>query len=129
MPVYIPHFFCISLRQDHVLSLVPSYGASHHHAICKNGYIGFGGESNGCDANEGGIGLCNFNLYDERSGSISRMVRKFTKSKAIFPTDDSIQKVVYLSVREIMKKWTMTVRGWGMAYSQIIIFFGGRFAA
>ena len=36
-----------------------------------------------------------------------RMVRKFTKSKSILPTDDAIRKVVYLSVKEIMKKWTM----------------------
>jgi len=58
-----------------------------------------------------------------------RMVRKFTKAKAIFPTDDSIRKVVYLSVKEIIKKWTQPVRDWGMAYSQFAIFFADRFAA
>jgi putative transposase len=58
-----------------------------------------------------------------------RMVRKFTKAKAIFPTDDSIKKVVFLSVREITKKWTQPARDWGMAYSQITIFFADRFAA
>jgi len=58
-----------------------------------------------------------------------RMVRKFTKSKAIFPTDDSIRKVIFLSVKEIVKKWTMPVRDWGMAYSQFAIFFADRFAA
>jgi putative transposase len=58
-----------------------------------------------------------------------RMVRKFTKSKAIFPTDDSIRKVIFLSVREITKKWTMPVRDWGMAYSQFVIFFADRLAA
>jgi len=58
-----------------------------------------------------------------------RMVRKFTKSKAIFPTDDSIRKVVFLSVKEIIKKWTMTVRDWGMAYSQFAIYFADRFSA
>jgi putative transposase len=58
-----------------------------------------------------------------------RMVRKFTKSKAIFPTDDSIRKVIYLSVKEITKKWTTPVRDWAMAYSQIMIFFADRLAA
>ncbi len=58
-----------------------------------------------------------------------RMVRKFTKTKAIFPTDDSIRKVVYLSVKQISKKWTMPVRDWGMIYSQIMIYFEDRFAA
>ena len=58
-----------------------------------------------------------------------RMVRKFTKSKAIFPTDDSIRKVVYLSVKEISKKWTVPARDWGLIYSQIMIFFADRFVA
>lgn len=61
--------------------------------------------------------------------SYHRMVRKFTKSKAIFPTDDSIRKVVYMSVREISKKWTMPVRDWGLAYAQFMIFFEDRLAA
>jgi putative transposase len=58
-----------------------------------------------------------------------RMVRKFTKSKAIFPTDDSIRKVVFLSIKEITKKWTMPARDWGMAYSQLVIFFADRLVA
>lgn len=61
--------------------------------------------------------------------SYHRMVRKFTKSKAIFPTDDSIRKVVYMSVCNISKKWTMPVRDWGLAYSQFAIFFEDRLAA
>ena len=58
-----------------------------------------------------------------------RQLRKFTKTKTILPTDDSIRKVVYLSVREITKKWTMPARDWGMAYSQILIYFANRFVA
>ena len=58
-----------------------------------------------------------------------RQLRKFTKTKSILPTDDAIRKVVYLSVREIIKKWTMPARDWGMAYSQIAIYFDGRLTA
>lgn len=58
-----------------------------------------------------------------------RMVRKFTKSKVIFPTDDSIRKVVYLSAMEISKKWIMPVRDWGFAYPQFVIYFEYRLAA
>ncbi len=58
-----------------------------------------------------------------------RMVRKFTKSKSIFPTDDSIRKAIYMSVGQIAKKWTMPVRGWGLAYSQFLIFFEDRMVA
>ena len=61
--------------------------------------------------------------------SYHRMVRKLTKSKAIFPTYDSIRKIIFLSVKEISKKWTMPVRDWGLAYSQLAIFFEDRFAA
>ncbi len=47
--------------------------------------------------------------------SYHRMVRKFTKTKAIFPTDDSIKKAIYMSMKEISKKWTMPVRDWGLS--------------
>ena len=43
--------------------------------------------------------------------------------------DDSIRKVIFMSVKEISKKWTMPVRDWGLAYSQFAIFFEDRFAA
>jgi putative transposase len=55
-----------------------------------------------------------------------RMLRKYTKTKTIFPTDDAVRKSVYLSVREITKKWTQSVRDWGMAYSQLVIYFEDR---
>ena len=61
--------------------------------------------------------------------SYHRMVREFTKSKVVFPTDDSIRKVIYMSVVEISKKWTMPIRDWGLAYAQFAIFFEDRFAA
>ena len=56
-----------------------------------------------------------------------RMLRKFTKTKAIYPTDDAVRKSVYLSIQEISKKWTMPVRDWGMVMGQLSIFFEDRF--
>ena len=56
-----------------------------------------------------------------------RMLRKFTKTKTIYPTDDSVRKSVYLSIQEISKKWTMPVRDWGMVMGQLTIFFEDRF--
>ena len=61
--------------------------------------------------------------------SYHRAVRKFTKSKAIFPTDDSIRKVIYMSASEISRKWTMPVRDWGLAYAQFAVYFEDRFTA
>ena len=56
-----------------------------------------------------------------------RMLRKFTKTKTIYPTDDAVRKSVYLSIQEISKKWTMPVRDWGMVMGQLTIFFEDRF--
>ena len=42
---------------------------------------------------------------------------------------DAVLSFVFLSVKEISKKWTMPVRDWAMAYSQIMIFFADRFTA
>jgi len=55
-----------------------------------------------------------------------RMLRKFTKTKTIYPTDDSVRKSVYLSIQEISKKWSMPVRDWGTIIGQLIIFFEDR---
>ena len=55
-----------------------------------------------------------------------RMLRKYTKTKTIFPTDDSLRKSVYLSIMEITKKWSMPVRDWGTIIGQLTIFFDDR---
>lgn len=55
-----------------------------------------------------------------------RMLRKFTKNKVIYPTDDALKKSVYLSIQEITKKWSMPVQNWGMIIGQFMIFFGDR---
>lgn len=52
-----------------------------------------------------------------------RMLRKHTKNKTSFPTDDSLRKSIYLSVQEITKKWNMPIRYWGTILGQIGIFF------
>jgi putative transposase len=52
-----------------------------------------------------------------------RMLRKHTKNKTSFPTDDSLRKSIYLSVQEITKKWNNPIRNWGIIIGQIGIFF------
>ncbi|CQR70221.1 Transposase, Mutator family [Sporomusa ovata DSM 2662] len=56
-----------------------------------------------------------------------RMLRKYTKTKTIYPTDDAVKKSVFLSIHEITKKWSMPVRDWGIIIGQLMIFFDGRF--
>lgn len=55
-----------------------------------------------------------------------RMLRKFTKTKTIYPTDDAVRKSVYMSIQEISKKWSMPIRDWGTIIGQLIIFFDDR---
>ena len=42
----------------------------------------------------------------------NRQVRKFTKVRTIFPTDESLNKCVYLATMEIMEKWTQPIHNW-----------------
>jgi putative transposase len=55
-----------------------------------------------------------------------RMLRKFTKTKSVHPSDDAVRKSVHLSIREISKKWTVPVRDWGYIIRQMMIFFEDR---
>ncbi len=56
-----------------------------------------------------------------------RQVRKVTKTKGFFPTDNSLEKLVYLAYRNIRKKWTMPLANWGQISQQLAIKFGDRF--
>lgn len=56
-----------------------------------------------------------------------RMLRKYTKTKTNFPSDDSLRKSVYLSVKEISKKWNTPVRDWGTILGQFMMFYEERF--
>lgn len=55
-----------------------------------------------------------------------RMLRKYTKTKTIYPTDDAVKKSVFLSIQEISKKWSMPVRDWGIIMGQLMIYFEDR---
>jgi transposase-like protein len=56
----------------------------------------------------------------------NRQLRKVTKSKAVFPTDDSLLKMLYLAMMDITKKWTGKRKDWGIIRSQLEIFFADR---
>jgi transposase-like protein len=58
--------------------------------------------------------------------SYHRQLRKVTKGKSIFPTDDSLTKMLYLATMEVTKRWTMRVQNWGQILSQLSIYFGER---
>ncbi len=56
----------------------------------------------------------------------NRQLRKVTKNKGVFPTDDSLLKMLYLATVDITKKWTGKRREWGQIHSQLEIFFADR---
>lgn len=55
-----------------------------------------------------------------------RQLRKPTKSKSVFPSDESLIKMLYLVTMDVTKKWTMKVQNWGQILSQFVIFFENR---
>lgn len=58
--------------------------------------------------------------------SFHRQLRKVTKSKSVFPTDDSLLKMLYLAMMDITKKWTGRRQNWGKIHAQLEIYFGNR---
>lgn len=52
---------------------------------------------------------------------LHRQFRKVTKTKSIFPNNDSLRKMLYLASQNITKKWTMRYRNWDIILSQLEI--------
>lgn len=62
------------------------------------------------------------NLIENLNGKI----RKYTKNKLSFPTDEAVMKSVYLAVREATKKWSMPIRNWGIVLNQFLTIYEKR---
>ncbi len=58
----------------------------------------------------------------------NRQLRKVTKAKSVFPTDDSLLKMLYLAMRGITDKWTGRRQDWARIHAQLTIFYGDRIA-
>ena len=58
--------------------------------------------------------------------NFNRTIRKVTKTKSSFPTDESLFKLLYLIVMDQTEKWTMPIRDWGIIINQMGIYFGER---
>lgn len=58
--------------------------------------------------------------------NFNRQLRKVTKSKAIFPTDDALFKSLYLAMHDATAKWSGRPREWARILEQLIIYFDGR---
>jgi len=58
--------------------------------------------------------------------SFNASLRKYTKNKKVFPTDDAALKSIYLAAQNIRKKWKKTRFNWGQIYNQLYIYFPDR---
>ncbi len=58
--------------------------------------------------------------------SLNNSLRKVTKNRGAFPNDEAAIKLLYMALRNVMKKWTMPIRNWGTAVNQMSIIFGDR---
>ena len=56
----------------------------------------------------------------------NRQLRKVTKSKSVFPTDDSLLKMLYLAMMDITKKWTGRRQDWSKIHAQLAVFYADR---
>ncbi len=56
----------------------------------------------------------------------NRQLRKVTKAKSVFPTDDSLFKMLYLAMVDITKKWTGRRQDWSMIHAQLAVYFADR---
>ncbi|NJL55536.1 IS256 family transposase [bacterium] len=59
--------------------------------------------------------------------SLNRSLRKVIKTKAVFPDEESVFKLMYLAMNNIAKRWTRPIKNWRAALSHFAILFPERF--
>jgi putative transposase len=59
---------------------------------------------------------------------LNRQFRKVTKTKSVFPNDDSLRKMLYLASNNIVKKWTQCYRDWDIVLNYLALLFEDRYA-
>jgi putative transposase len=58
--------------------------------------------------------------------SLNMTLRKVSKNRPLFPSDEAVFKLLYLALRNISKRWTMPIPNWSGALNQFAILFDGR---
>jgi transposase-like protein len=55
-----------------------------------------------------------------------RQLRKVTKTKSAFTSDNALLKLLYLAIENITEKWTAPLQNWSLTFSQLDIYFRDR---
>lgn len=58
--------------------------------------------------------------------SVNSVIRKFTRNRKIYPSEESALKITWMAIREASKKWTLPIRNWKAALNHFAILFEGR---
>lgn len=58
--------------------------------------------------------------------NFNRQLRKVTKTKSAFVSDDALMKQLYLVTMQVTDKWTMAIRDWGSILMQLSVYFRDR---
>ena len=58
--------------------------------------------------------------------SVNMSLRKITKNRGSFPSDEALMKLFYLALKNISRKWTMPIRDWKSALTRFTIQFEDR---
>lgn len=58
--------------------------------------------------------------------NLNRGIRKYTKTKTQFPTEDAATKSIYLAIDNIQKNWSGTIHGWKLIQQQFLTIFENR---
>jgi putative transposase len=61
--------------------------------------------------------------------SVNRSLRKISKNRGVFPTQESLLKLYYLALERIVKRWTMPIPKWQEALNRFALEFGDRMPA
>ncbi|WP_386693962.1 IS256 family transposase [Lonepinella sp. MS14435] len=58
--------------------------------------------------------------------SLNSVIRRVIKKRNVFPTDESVIKIVWLAIKNASKKWSMPIRNWRAALNHFVLEFGDR---
>ena len=62
----------------------------------------------------------------DKGYNLNRQYRKVTKTKSVFPSDSSLEKMLYLASLNVAKKWTQRYRNWDQVLNQLTVLYGER---
>lgn len=57
---------------------------------------------------------------------VNRQYRKVTETKSVFPSDTSLEKMLYLASENVVRKWTQRYRNWDQVLNQLIVLYEER---